>query len=113
MGDLKLFSDCLRPSNRDEVEDFGRMGSTASAKYSWFKAWVEVGRLLGSHIRHQVTNSLRAAGQCVGGKNRVHGVRRHLGEGEAQLVGQSRTFAPFTTANLSARLAVPVTGGCP
>ena len=34
--DLKLLSDCFRPSNR-AVEDFGRRGSTASAKYSWFR----------------------------------------------------------------------------
>lgn len=33
LGLLKLLSDCLRPSNR-AVDDFGRNGSTASAKYS-------------------------------------------------------------------------------
>lgn len=31
--DLKLLSDCFRPRSR-EVDDFGRSGSTASAKYS-------------------------------------------------------------------------------
>jgi hypothetical protein len=62
VGDLKLLSDCLRPSSR-EVEDFGRRGSTASAKYSWFSACVEVGLFLGSHIRHQVTKWLKDAGQ--------------------------------------------------
>jgi hypothetical protein len=36
-ADLKLMSECFRPNSR-EAEDLGRKGSTASAKYSWFKA---------------------------------------------------------------------------
>lgn len=67
VGDLTLFSDCLRPRSR-AVEDLGLKGSTASAKYSWFIACVEVGRFFGSHIRHQVTKLLRAAGHCGAGK---------------------------------------------
>ena len=39
----------LLPSRRD---DLGRKGSTASAKYSCRIASDDVGRLLGSHIRH-------------------------------------------------------------
>src|SRR3569833_613904 len=56
-------SDCFRPRILD-AEDLGRSGSTASVKYSWARAWVEVGRRLGSHIRHQVTKWLSEAGHC-------------------------------------------------
>jgi hypothetical protein len=58
---LRLRSDCLRPRIR-EAEDLGRIGSTASAKYSWARACDEVGRFLGSHIKHQVTNWLSEVG---------------------------------------------------
>ena len=62
---LLLTLDCFRLlSNREE--DFGRRGSKASLKYSCERAWVEVGLFLGSHIRHQVTKSLRLAGHCGG-----------------------------------------------
>ncbi len=47
-------------------EDLGRSGSTASEKYSCLIASDEVGRLLGSHIRHCVTKLLKAAGHCGG-----------------------------------------------
>lgn len=65
VGDLKLLSDCFLPSSRD-VEDLGRNGSTASAKYSWFKACADVGLFFGSHIKHQVTKLLRDEGHSGG-----------------------------------------------
>jgi hypothetical protein len=59
----RLMSDCFRP-NILEADDFGRKGSTASAKYACASAWVDVGRFFGSHIKHHVTNWLKAAGHC-------------------------------------------------
>ena len=59
---LKLFSDILRPISL-EADDLGLNGSTASAKYSWLRACVDVGRFRGSHIKHQVTKLLNDCGQ--------------------------------------------------
>jgi hypothetical protein len=67
LADLKLRSECFRPSNR-EVDDFGRRGSTASAKNSWSNACLEVGLFFGSHMRHQVMKLLNAIGHCGGCK---------------------------------------------
>lgn len=47
-------------------DDFGRRGSTASEKNSCLIASDEVGRLLGSHIKHCVTKLLKAVGHCGG-----------------------------------------------
>lgn len=66
---FELIFDCFLPRRR-EFEVLGRKGSIASAKYSWFSAWAEVGRLRGSHIKHQVTKLLRPTGHC-GGRNIV------------------------------------------
>lgn len=65
-NDLKLLSDCFRPSNLDD--DFGLRGSAASIKYSWFKACVDVGLFFGSHIRQAVTKLLSEVGHCEGCK---------------------------------------------
>src|SRR5262249_52760815 len=62
---LLLTLDCFRLFSSRE-EDFGRRGSRASLKYSCERAWVEVGLFFGSHIKHQVTKSLRLAGHCGG-----------------------------------------------
>jgi hypothetical protein len=67
LADLKLRSECFRPSKRD-ADDFGRKGSIASAKNSWSKACLEVGRFLGSHMRHQVIKLLKVRGHCGGCK---------------------------------------------
>ena len=67
LADLKLRSDCFRPSKRD-ADDFGRKGSIASAKNSWSRACLEVGRFLGSHMRHQVIKLLNVRGHCGGCK---------------------------------------------
>jgi len=56
-------SDPLRPNSREE-DDLSRRGSTASWKYSWSRAWREVGLARGSHKRHHVTNWARLAGHC-------------------------------------------------
>ena len=50
--------ECFLDSNRD----LGRNGSAASAKYSCCSACAEVGRLFGSHIKHQVTKLLSPRG---------------------------------------------------
>ncbi len=63
--EFRPMSDCFRPRIL-EADDLGRSGSTASAKYSWARACVDVGRLLGSHIRHHVTKWLSDAGHCGG-----------------------------------------------
>lgn len=62
----KLRSECFRPRSREE--DLGRRGSTASEKKSWSIACLEVGRCLGSHIKHQVTKLLKLAGHWGGGR---------------------------------------------
>jgi hypothetical protein len=65
LADLKLRSECFRPSSR-EADDFGRRGSIASAKNSWSNACLEVGLFFGSHMRHQVIKLLKAIGHCGG-----------------------------------------------
>lgn len=47
-------------------DDLGRRGSMASVKYSCLMASADVGRLLGSHIKHCVTKLLKAVGHCGG-----------------------------------------------
>jgi hypothetical protein len=53
---------------RDGADALGRRGSTASLKYSCCRAWIDVGRLFGSHIKHQVTNCANEAGQVGGAR---------------------------------------------
>ena len=118
--------ECFFPRRRLELELFGRRGSTASAKYSCLIASAEVGRLRGSHIKHQVTKLLRATGHC-GGRSIVsmewgaicitfnestqHRVYSwsYLRKREPQFLCQPSTVSPVSTSDSVAGLVVPIT----